>query len=100
MESDKTSHEGSNLDILTYSHGLHQLINEPIRLPDPSSSCIDLTFTSLPNLAMECGFQPSLHPNCYYQLVMVKFDLSINYLPPYEKQYDTTKEGTLILSGG
>ena len=32
FKNDKTSYEGSKLDILTCSHGLHQLINEPTHL--------------------------------------------------------------------
>ena len=34
---------------------------------------------------MESDVQHSLHPNCDHQLVFVKFDLSIYYLPPYER---------------
>ena len=63
FKDDKTSYEGSRLGILTCCHGLHQLINEPTHLPDSSSSCIDLIFTSQPNLVMESDVQPSLHPN-------------------------------------
>ena len=55
FKNDKTSYEGSKLDVSTCSHGLHQLINEPTHLLDISSSCIDLIFTSQPNLAMESG---------------------------------------------
>ena len=76
---------GFKLDILTCSHGLHQLINELTHLLDSSSSYIDLILTSEPNLVMESGVQPSLHPNCHYQLVFAKFDLSINYPPPHER---------------
>ena len=81
----KISYEWSNLDVLTCSHGLHQLINKPTHLLDSSSSCIDLILTSQPNLVMESGVQPSLHPNCQHQLVFAKFDLSIYYPPPYER---------------
>ena len=35
-KSDKTSNEGSKLDVLTCSHGLHQLINEQAHLFDSS----------------------------------------------------------------
>ena len=49
------------------------------------SSCIDIIFTSQPNLTMESGVQPSLHPNCHHQLVFSKFDLSIYYPPRYER---------------
>ena len=85
FKNDKTSYEGSKLDILACSHGLHQLINEPAHLLDSSSSCIDLIFTSQPNLVMESGVQPSLHPKCHHQLVLAKFNLSIYYPPPYER---------------
>ena len=73
--------EGSKLDILTCS----QLINEPIHWLDSSSSFIDVTFTSQTNLVMESGVQPSLHPNCHHQLVFARFDISIYYLPLYER---------------
>ena len=85
FKNDKTSYEGSKLDILACSHRLHQLINEPTHLLDSSSSCIDLIFTFHPNLVMESGVQPSLHPNRRRQLVFTKFNLSIYYPPPYER---------------
>ena len=37
FKNDKKSFEGSKLDILTCSHGLHQLINEPTDLLGSSS---------------------------------------------------------------
>ena len=55
------------------------------KLLDSSSSCIDLTFTSQPNLVMESGVQPSLHPNCHHQLVFAKFNLSVYYPTPDER---------------
>ena len=101
FKNDKTSYERSKLDILTCSHGLYQLINEPTHFLDSSSSFIDLTFTSQPNLFMESGVQSSLHPNCHHQLVFAKFNLSIYHPPPYmEEQYGTTTERMLISSGG
>ena len=84
-KNDKTSYKGSKLDILTCSHGLHQLINEPTHLVDSSSSCIDLIFTFQPNSVMESGVQPSLHSNCHHQLLFAKCDLSIFYPPPYKR---------------
>ena len=84
-KNDKASYEWPKLDILTCSHELHQLINEPTHLLDSSSSCIDLTFTSQINLVMESGVQPSLHPNFHHQLVFAKFNLSIYYPPPYAR---------------
>ena len=85
FKNEKTSYERSKLDVLTCSHRLHQLINEPTHLLDSSSSCIDLIFTSQSNLFMDSGVQPSLHPYCHHQLVFAKFGLSISYPPPYER---------------
>ena len=36
-----------------------------------SSSCIDLIFTSQPNLVMKSGVHSSLHPNCHHQTTML-----------------------------
>ena len=51
-----------------------------------SSSCIDLIFTSQPNLVVESGVHPSLHPNCHHQIVFAKFNLMISYPPPYSRE--------------
>ena len=51
-----------------------------------SSSCIDLILTSQPNLVVESGVHPSLHPNCIHQIVFAKFNLNISYLPPYSRE--------------
>ena len=40
-----TTYEGSNIDSLTTTHGLHQLISQPTHLLPTSSTCIDLIFT-------------------------------------------------------
>ena len=51
-----------------------------------SSSCIDLTFNSQPNLPIESGIHPSLQPNCHHQIIFAKFNLDIAYQPPYERE--------------
>ena len=48
-----------------------------------SSSFIDLTFTSQPNLSVESETQSSFHPNCHHQIIYVKFNLEILYPPPH-----------------
>ena len=63
--------------------GLQQIIKEPTHILDNSSSCIDLIFTSQPNLTIESGVYPSLHPNCHHQVVYAKFNLKIYY--PYRE---------------
>ena len=84
-KNDITSYEGSMIDAVTSNYGLHQLIQEPTHTLNLSSSCIDLIFTSQPNLVMESGIHSSLHPNCHHQVVFAKLNLSILYPPPYER---------------
>ena len=66
-------------------HGLQQLISEPTHLLPNSLSCIDLIFTDQPNLVVDSGVHPSLHPNCHHQIIFCKFNLVIEYPPPYER---------------
>ena len=65
-KNDINSYEGLKIDTITSQLGLQQLINEPTNLIANSSSCIDLIFTSQPDLVMESGFHSSLHPNCHH----------------------------------
>ena len=64
---------------------MSQVINEPTHILDNSKSCIDLIFTSQPNMIMDSGVHPSLHSNCHHQIIYAKFDLKVFYLPPYER---------------
>ena len=64
---DKTSIKGGTIESITSQFGLHQLINEPTPLLQNSSSCIDLIFTSKPNIVVESGVHSPLHPNCHHQ---------------------------------
>ena len=51
---------------------------------ESSSSCIDLIFTSQPNLVMNSCVHSSLHPNCHQQ-IHAKCNLKIFYPPSYER---------------
>ena len=42
---DITAYEGSKIDSLTTTHGLHQIKSQPTHLLPTSSTCIDLIFT-------------------------------------------------------
>ena len=66
-------------------HGFRHLISQPTHLLPQSSSCIDLIFTDQPNLIVDSGVSPSLHSNCYHQITHCKLNLSIEYLPLYER---------------
>ena len=70
--SDKTTYEVKKL-------------NDPTHILENSSSCIDLIFTSQPNLVMNSGVNSSLHPNCHHQIIHAKFNLKIFYPLPYER---------------
>ena len=85
-QNDKTTYEGSKIEGIASQCGLHQLINEPTHLTKNTSSCIDLLFTSQPNLVMESGVRSSPRENCHYQITYAKFNLKIYYPPPHERE--------------
>ena len=89
---DKTSFEGSTIESINSQFGLYQLINEPTHLLQNSSSCIDLIFTSQPNIVVESDVWPSLQPNCHHQIIFTKFNLKIYYPPPYLREVWHYKE--------
>ena len=94
---DKTSFEGSIIESITSQFGLYQSINEPTHLLQSSSPRIDLIFTSQPNLVVESGVHPSLHPNCHHQIIFAKFNLKIYYPPPYLREVWHYKEANADL---
>ena len=81
---DITTYESSNIDSLTTTHGLHQLISQTTHLLPTSSTCIDLIFTDQPKLEVNAGAHPSLHKNCYHQITFCKLNLKTEHPPPYE----------------
>ena len=78
---DITYHEGIQLESLTISCGLYQLISDPTHLLRNSSSCIDLIFTDQPNLVVD-----SVHPDCHYQITFSRYNLTAEYPPESVKQ--------------
>ena len=94
---DKTSFEDSAIESITSQFGLHQLINETTHLLQNSSSCIDLIFTSQPNIAVELGAHPLFHPNCHHQITFAKFSLKIYHPRPYLRKVSHYKEGNADL---
>ena len=63
---DITSNEGSQIDSLTSTFGLQQLISDPTHILPNFSTFIDLIFTDQPNLVVDSGVHPSLHTNCHH----------------------------------
>ena len=71
-KNETNSYDGLKNDTITSRFGLQQIINEPTYITSNSSSCIDLTFLSQPNLVMK-----TLYPNCHHQIVFAKIKLKI-----------------------
>ena len=84
-DKDTTTFEGTRIEALTALYGLHQIISEPTHILPNSTSCIDLIFSDQPNLIVDSGVHPSLHPNCHHQITFCKLNLKIFYPPPYKR---------------
>ena len=80
--NDITTFEGSKIEGVTSQFGLQELIKEPTHIIGDSSSCIDLIFTTQPNLIVESGVHSSLQSNCHHHITFKKINLKIHYLPP------------------
>ena len=83
---DATTYEGFKIDAIMSQFSLKQLIQEPTHILNDSLSCIDLIFTSQPDLVMESGVHSSLHQNCHHQLIYAKVNLKVFYPPLYERE--------------
>ena len=81
--NDTITNEGTILENLTSLYGIEQLISDPTHILQHSSSCIDLIFVNQPNLVIDSGIHPSLHQNCYHQVIFCKLNLKIEYPPTY-----------------
>ena len=83
-KGDISTKEGIDLESVSSSHGLHQLITDPTHILPQSSSCIDLIFIDQPNLVIDSGVHSSLHANCHHQITHCKLNLKIVFPLPYE----------------
>ena len=81
---DLTTIGGTRLGYLVSTHGFRQLITEPTHILRNLPSHIDLIFTDQPSLVDDSGVHPTLHENCCHQITYCKFNLKIEYPPPYE----------------
>ena len=84
-KNDLSMSEVTQVDSLTTSYSLSQIISDPTHILPNSSSCIDLIFTNQPNLVTVSGVHPSLHPKCHHQIVFAKLNLKVDYPPLYER---------------
>ena len=62
MVQNKASFEGSQIQLLTSKFGLSQIITEPTHILEMSRSCIDLIFTSQPNVVTVLDYMPLFTP--------------------------------------
>ena len=85
-DKDSSTFKRISVENITWQFGLHQIINKPTYILENLSLCIDLIFTSQPNLSIESGTQPSLHPNCHNQIIYAKFNLEVLYPQPYPRE--------------
>ena len=91
---DRPTQEGYKTDNVASQFLVSQIIKEPTHITKSFSSYIDLIFTNQPNLVTDSRVHPSLHSNCYHQIVYAKFNFKIVYPPPYERHiwhYNHTK---------
>ena len=71
---DTSNLQGTEINNLATQHGLHQIIDKPTHILSNSASCIDLIFTSTPNLVCNSGVLPSLFSTCKHQLVYARLN--------------------------
>ena len=74
-KNDLSTSEGTEVDSLTPSYCLSQIISDPTHIVPNSTSCIDLIFTNQHNLVIESGVHPSLHLKCHHRIVFAKLNL-------------------------
>ena len=70
-KNDLKTSESDQIDVITLSYGLSQLICEPTHIL-PNSPSFDLIFINQNSFIMGSGVHASLHPNCHHQRVYAK----------------------------
>ena len=74
-QGDISTTEDIDLESVSSSHGLHQLITDPTHILSQSSSCIDLIFIDQSNLVIDSGVHSPLHANWSHQITHCKLNL-------------------------
>ena len=96
-EGDRSTIEESKIDFLTSQFGLSQIIKEPTHILENSSSCIDLIFTTQPNMVLESGVHHSLHQNCHHQIILPNLIWKYIIRLPMKGQFFTTPKQMLTI---
>ena len=69
--------QGREINIITRAAGYSQLINRPTHNTKDTLSCIDLIFTSNPNLISSSDVEMSLFEECHHNIMYSKIDFKI-----------------------
>ena len=93
----KTTYESTRIDRITSQFGMEKLLHELAHITGYKSSCIDLTFASLPDLVVDSGVQSSLHQNCHHQIVFARLNLKVFFPPRYEREVSHLKKQILTI---
>ena len=72
--------------MITRAAGYSQLINQPTHITKDYFTCIELIFTSNPNLINSSGVEMSLFEKCHHNIVYGKIDFKIPIPPPYMRE--------------
>ena len=78
---DKENAERREISSLTSACCYGQIINQPTHITKESSSCIDLVFTTNPNLIRNTGVDLPLFDKCHHSLIYGLTDFKLP-LPP------------------
>ena len=82
-----TNAEGKEIEQLTLSLGLTQIISEPTNFePHKQPSCVDLIFTDQPNIVIENGTRASLDITCHHQIIFCRINMTLMPPPPYDRK--------------
>ena len=65
---------------------MKQLISQPNLILQQCSSCVDLIFTTQPNIVMDSGGDSSQHSKCHQQIIYSKLNIKIEYHSPNIRQ--------------
>ena len=80
-------YQGIQIEQVTGMYGYCQLINEPTNYePHCEPSCIDLIFSSQPNLIQRSGTYASLFDRCHHQIIYAEVNFKVFYPPPYKRK--------------
>ena len=74
---------GETLQTYTTTSGYSQLIDQPTRCVNGSSSCIYLIFNSNTSLVTDFGVNPRLYKTCHHNLIFGKINFNIPLHPPF-----------------